>query len=76
MTQTYKFLACGNDAVGALQFFGKGQMREAEQWCADASKMFGASFGVKRIELDEAQVLAMINSNILLQKMMQAKSGK
>jgi hypothetical protein len=62
----YKYLVVGNERTGAIKFFADNQMREAEKFAQAAGLQFRQEFGVKRSELSEEQILAMINSNIAL----------
>jgi hypothetical protein len=63
---SYKFLIVGNDTLGAVKFFRHNQMKQAEAFANQASEQFRQALGVKRGELAEDQVIAMINSNIAL----------
>lgn len=70
----YKFLAIGNDRDGLVQYFGRGQRRQAEQACRVLTDATGLPSGTKNIEMDERQVLILMNAAIALTKIAGART--
>jgi uncharacterized protein YecE (DUF72 family) len=71
-----KLLGVGNDKIGLARLFKHNDWNGANKYAQEAQGLTHCEFGVKRVEFDDDQILAMLNNNIELNQKAQVEARK